>query len=423
MEGFLSALKKLIPRKVFLFLQPAYHYTLALLGALLYGFPSKKLMLVGVTGSKGKTSTTEMINAILESAGYKTALANTLRFKIGNDSKANLFKMTMPGRFFLQRFLREALRANCTHAVMEMSSEGVVQYRHRFLYPDALVFTNIEPEHIESHGSYQKYLLAKKEIGWRVVRNGKKISLFVGNADDKEIEIFSTLPFQEQQLYRLSDATTPTKTERGSDFSWRDIVIRLQLPGIFNICNALSAATLAEALGIEKTFIKKGLESVELIPGRAERVEAGQPFEVIVDYAHTPRSLESIYQAYADKEKICVLSGTGGGRDTWKRPLMGEIANAHCAHIILTDEDPYDEDPARIVSDIKKGITLSGLEIEMDRRAAIGKALARGKPGSAVLITGKGTDPYIMGPSGSKIPWSDKQVALEELAKLGFKKS
>ncbi|HYF10021.1 MAG TPA: UDP-N-acetylmuramyl-tripeptide synthetase, partial [Candidatus Paceibacterota bacterium] len=424
MESLLQAIKRLIPRRLFKALQPLYHYALALCGAILYGFPSKKLVVIGVTGSKGKTTTVEMVNAVLEAAGFSTALASTLRFKTGALSRGNTYKMSMPGRFFQQRFLAEALRAGCTHAVMEMSSEGVPQFRHRFLYPDALVFTNIEPEHIESHGSFEKYVAAKLEIGKRVVRNGKARQILVANGDDAETAGFQRLGITEEFLYSLKDAKPYETDSAGASFTFSGTPIRLKLPGVFNIYNALAAATLGKALGIPLATLKRGLESIERIPGRAERVDAGQPFDVIVDYAHTPKSLESIYRAYEGKERICVLSGTGGGRDKWKRPLMGGIASEHCSRIVLTDEDPYDEDPGEIVSDIKTGITLprEKVEVVMDRRKAIERALVLAKeaerPG-AVLITGKGTDPYIMGPRGSKTPWSDARVAREELEKLG----
>lgn len=426
MESLLQTIKRFIPASLFKKLQPPYHYVLALAGAVRHGFPSKKPIVIGITGSKGKTTTAEMVNAIFEKAGYTTALAGTLRFKIGSSSKENTHKMTMPGRFFLQRFLRDALKAKVTHVVLEMSSEGVVQYRHRFIYPDALVFTNIEPEHIESHGSYENYVAAKYEIGKRVVRNKKARGILVANKDDKETEGFRKLGIREEFLYGLEDAKPYSTEGKGATFTFEGTAIHLKLPGVFNIYNALAAATLARALGISVAYIKEGLESLERVPGRAERVEAGQSFDVIVDYAHTPRSLESIYKAYEGKKRICVLSGTGGGRDKWKRPLMGGIASDHCAHIVLTDEDPYDEDPEAIVREVRSGITLPEKQVEtiMDRRQAIARALTlatKSNEQSAVLITGKGTDPYIMGPRGTKTPWSDARVAREELERLGFK--
>ena len=160
----ISKIKKFIPESLTRRIRPIFHYLVAIYGAVRYKFPSRRILVVAVTGTKGKTTTTELVNAILEEAGYKTALASTLRFKIGDGSERNLFKMTMPGRSFLQNFLREAVDNKCDWAVIEMTSEGAEQYRHKFISLDALIFTNISPEHIESHGSYEKYLEAKLSI-------------------------------------------------------------------------------------------------------------------------------------------------------------------------------------------------------------------------------------------------------------------
>lgn len=414
LEELLSHLKRFIPRRIFLLFESPYHYTLAFLGALLYGFPSRKLFVIGVTGTKGKTTTVELINAVLEEAGYTTALAGTLRFKIGDESRDNLFKMTLPGRFFIQKFLAEAVEKGATHAVIEISSEAVKQYRHRFLSLDALVFTNLAPEHIESHGSYEKYVAAKLEIGKRVLRGGKKRRMLIVNADDKESERFEKLGIPEAYRYSLKDAGSYTLSPEAT-FSFEGETIRTSLIGAFNIYNALAALTLGKALGIKNAVMKEALETFRGVRGRSQLISTGQDFQVVVDYAHTPDSLEALYKAFEKSRKICVLSGTGGGRDRWKRPAMGKIASRWCDEIILTDEDPYDEDPAIIVNEIRSGIDNPRTEVEMDRRKAIARAIGKARRGDAVLITGKGTDPYIMGPGGAKTPWSDARVAEEEL--------
>ena len=421
----LKILKKIIPKSIFEFFSPAYHYILALLGASIYAFPSKKLVVIGVTGTKGKTTTTELVNAILETAGYKTALQNTLRFKIGEKEKRNLFKMTMPGRFFMQKFLREAALAGCTHAVVEMSSEGAKQFRHKFIYPDVLIFTNLAPEHIESHGSYEKYFQAKLAIAKEL--ENKKGKTIIANMDDKEGEKFLELNIKNKIPYSLRDAIAVKADFRGSSFQMGKMIIHSKLPGIFNVYNMLGAIAYAKFAGISDEAIKKGLESINFVRGRMEKIDCGQNFDVVVDYAHTPDSLRAVYQTYNSCKKICVLGNTGGGRDTWKRPEMGKIADEYCDQIILTDEDPYDEDPMKIVGDIKKGIKKKPVEIIMDRRRAINKAIQNAlitkqtsgdKYKVAVLITGKGTDPYIMGPNGTKQEWDDATVVREELNKI-----
>lgn len=391
-----------------------YHLFLAWFGAVLYGFSARHMLVIGVTGTKGKTSTTEMVNAILEEAGMKTALMNSIRFKVGANSKRNITRMSMPGRFFIQRFLYNARKEGCAAAILEMTSEGSRQHRHRFIDLDALIFTNLAPEHIESHGSLQAYADAKFDVGRELVRSKKRPRSIVANADDKEGSRYLLLPVEQVLPFSLSGAAPYTADERGGSFTLEGETIFLHLPGEFSLKNALAASLTARALGIPIKTIARALEKIRVIPGRAERVEAGQDFTVIVDYAHTPDSLRALYSAYKDVRKICVLGSTGGGRDTWKRPVMGRIADESCDLVILSNEDPYDEDPKQIVEDLAHGMTRKPTII-MDRRAAIAHALHHARPGDAVLITGKGTDPDIRGPRGTKLLWSDAIVAKEEL--------
>lgn len=413
----LSIIKKLIPKSVFKTIQPIYHYKLSLLSALVYGFPARGMYVIGVTGTKGKSSTAEIINAILEKAGHKTALTNTIRFKIGDDSVKNLYKMSMPGRFFMQSFLARARKAGCTHAVIEMTSEGARQFRHKWIDLDAFVFTNLSPEHIESHGSYENYKKAKLSIAKLIETSKKPNKFMVINSDDANAEMFLNLDVENKITYSLKDAEPYSADEKDTFFTFDDMRIRPKLIGIFNIYNALAAATLAKHMGIAKDIIAQGIQDITIIEGRVQKIDLGQGFDVVVDYAHTTDSLEKLYQAFPNQRKICVLGNTGGGRDTWKRPEMAKIADQYCDKIILTNEDPYDEDPEKILNEMKVAIVNKPHEVVMDRREAIAKAISYARLGNVVLISGKGTDPYIMGPNGSKIPWSDADVAREELEK------
>ncbi len=393
-----------------------YHFLLPYLGALLYGFPSRKLLVIAVTGTKGKSSVTEMINAILEEAGYTTALLNSIRFKIGTHTEKNTLRMSMPGRFFIQRFLRQAVHANCTAAILEMTSEGARQHRHRAIALNALVFTNLAPEHIESHGSYAAYADAKLRIGRTLACSPKRPRIMVANAEDAQSKRYLALPVEHAIPFSL--ALLPhMAADTGGTLRFEDIDITMHLPGDFSLANALAAAEVCRALGIPLAMIKRGLENIATIPGRAERIDRGQDFAIVVDYAHTPDSLQALYDAYKTKRKICVLGNTGGGRDTWKRPVMGAIADTMCDEVILTNEDPYDEDPRTIVDQMAKSMKRTP-SIIMDRRFAIREAMARARSGDAVLVTGKGTDPCICVAYGKKIPWSDAQVAREEIDRL-----
>lgn len=396
---------------------PIYHYTLSVLGALIYRFPSRQIKVIAITGTKGKSSTVEIINSILEEAGYKTALTNTIRFKIGDKTRPNLYKMSMPGRMFMQRFLRRAVNDGCQYAILEMTSQGALQYRHLFIDFDTFVFTNLSPEHIESHGSYENYIEAKLSIARQILNSDKKDKFMVINADDKEAFRFKSIKSVRIVDYRMDYIKDLNITDHGVSFSYKGINISSPLKGKINVQNILAAIVCTESLGVKIDEIAKALSKFQHIPGRLEKIECGQDFEIIVDYAHTPDSLHKLYQVYESKNKICVLGGTGGGRDNWKREAMGKIADQYCSQIVLTNEDPYDEDPNKIVEDVKKGITNKPFNVLMDRRQAIRYALNQAKKDDVVIITGKGTDPYIMGPNGSKTPWSDAEVVRQELNK------
>jgi UDP-N-acetylmuramoyl-L-alanyl-D-glutamate--2,6-diaminopimelate ligase len=216
----------------------------------------------------------------------------------------------------------------------------------------------------------------------------------------------------------MKDVKVVLETERNSIISYKDTTITIPLPGKFNILNTLAALKLAESIGIDLNDAKRGIESLSLIRGRVERVEAGQDFTVIVDYAHTDDSLRKLYEAFPTSRKIAVLGSTGGGRDSWKRPVLGKIADEYADEIIITNEDPYDEDPMKIINEVAKGVTRHTPIIILSRREAIAKALSLARTGDTVLITGKGTDPYIMGPAGIKEVWDDATVVREELEKL-----
>lgn len=411
-------IKKFIPKALFSALQPAYHLLLAGIGAIRFRFPSREIYVVGVTGTKGKTSTTELTAAILEEAGYAVAIANTNHLKIRGRSEKNLTKRSMLGRTLLQRFLRRAVDAKCAYAVIEMTSEGAKQFRHAFIDLDALIFTNLSPEHIESHGSWEKYVDAKVCLARALERGNARAHAIIVNGDDAQSPAFLAVRAGIKRRYSIDDARPCTTDTEGADMTWRNEKIHLKLPGEFNIMNAVAAATFAESRGISPESIKNALEKFAFIPGRMEKIDEGQNFSVIVDYAHTADSLDRAYGVYEGVEKICILGGTGGGRDVAKRKVMGEVADKHCEHIILTTEDPYDESPEAIATDVAEGITKHQSEFILDRREAMRRAFRMAKKGSVVFITGKGAGPYIMGPKGARIPWSDAGVAREELAKL-----
>jgi len=414
MDSLLRKIEKLVPTKIYHLAQPTYHFGLTLVGAIKYGFPANKIKIIGITGTKGKSSTTELINYILETAGKKTAVSGTIRFKIGNEERPNKYKMSMPGRFFMQKFLSDAVKAGCEYAVIEMTSEGSKQFRHKFIYTDAFIFTNLSPEHIESHGSYESYQKAKV----RMIKNlNKKKGVLIVNEDDREAEVFKSsykgvkIPYS---IFELEDI----QTEPNISFTFQKETFTSPLQGKFNVYNILAAIKTAAHFDIPLNIIQKAIAEKAEIAGRVQKINNNLGADIVVDYAHTPDSLIALYESFKDKRTVCILGNTGGGRDTWKRPKMGEIAGSYCNHVILTNEDPYDEDPMQIINEMKEPVSKDKLEIILDRREAIKKGISLLKHGDALLITGKGTDPYIMEAHGKKTPWSDSQVVTEILEEL-----
>lgn len=393
----------MIPHSIFEFFQPWYHGLLALSGSVIFSFPSRKLKVIGVTGAKGKSSTVFLITKFLEEAGYKVAAIGSLGFKIGDKEWPNDLKMTMPGRWKIQKFLNQAVRQRCQFAVLEITSEGIKQKRHLGIKFDTAVFTNLEKEHIESHGSFEKYYQEKQKL----FKNTKNIHIL--NADSQYVNLFSKFPASKVFFYSI-----------------RNYNFKSHLDGDFNKSNILAAAETVKNYNVNSETIQRALDKIKSIPGRLESVHGGQSFKVVVDYAHTPGSLEAVYKTleslkFKDSKTICVLGAAGGGRDKWKRPVFGQLAEKYCDEIVLTDEDPYDEDPGKILDDIEKGIEKSkSLKLSriLDRREAIKKALTLAKKNDIVVITGKGSETSIAVGKGKKIPWSDKGVVLEILEEL-----
>ncbi len=410
-------IKSVIPESLFGKLVLPYHFALAWLGAVNNGHPSKQLKIVAVTGTKGKSSVVEITNAMLEGAGFTTGVSGTVQFKIGDWSEANKFKQTMPGRFFLQNFFKKALDKKVDWMVIEATSEGAKQYRNRFIHFDALIYTNLAPEHIESHGGYENYKQAKLGIiKHSLEKSVKKNRSLVVNMDDKEGADFINFDIENKIPYSLDDLKDIAVKEQGLEFTYKDVRFVSPLSGEFNIYNLLAVIKFGESIGVELENMQKSLSQFGNIPGRVQRIDEGQDFEVVVDYAHTPDSLENIYKAFSHaNNRICILGNTGGGRDQWKRPVMAKIADNYCDQIILTNEDPYDEDPLAILEQMREAITDTEYEVIFDRRNAIHAAVKRADTGDVVLVTGKGTDAFIMGPNGTKIPWSDTEICHDAL--------
>lgn len=421
-----SIIRKIIPS----FLLSFYHYFLALAGAFLYRFPSRKLTVIGITGTKGKSTTVILVGKILEEAGFKVSWFTSASIKIGEKEYLNPYHMTMPGRFAIQRFLKEAVKLGCKYAILEVTSEGIKQYRHKFINFDIAVFTNLRPEHLEAHGSFENYRFCKGRL-FQATKN-----IHILNLDDENVNYFLKFPAEEKWFYTMKKKWRGEKRifivpcsvlsvgGKGASFEVQDTTFNLKLLGEFNVYNALAAICVGLSQGVGLKTAKKALEKIEKIPGRME-VVAEKPFKVIVDLAHTPDSFEEIFKIVKNiphNKIISVFGSAGGGRDKWKRPVLGKITAENSDIIILTNEDPYDENPSQILSDIKSGITniqypTSNIYEILDRREAIKKGLELAKENDIVLVLGKGTE-QLMIIGHQRIPWDDRKVVKEELDKL-----
>ncbi len=441
---------------MFKFFQPAYHYLLSALSAFLYAFPSERLIVIGVTGTTGKTTSVYLIAKTLEAAGFKTGFTSTAMFNDGEREWLNDKKMTMVGRFFTQKMLSRMVRNGCRFAIVETTSEGVRQFRHRFINYDLLVFTGLYPEHIESHGGFENYKAAKGRLfahlqrckakfvdekktvhkdasGLRKTELQKIKKTIIANLNDEHAGYFLDFWAEEKFAYLNPHepfVSIPPKVKvikfedvqvsaAGTSFKVEGRRMTLQLLGGFNAANAMNAILVGFSQGIDFDTLKKGLENISGVAGRLERISEGQPYTVIVDYAFEPKAVAKLYEAVKvipHKKIIHVLGSTGGGRDVSRRPVLGGLAGRNSQLVIVTNEDPYDEDPEVIIGQVAAGAELAGKKLNQDlfripdRREAIAQALSSASQGDVVLITGKGSEQAICAADGEMIPWDDRAV-------------
>lgn len=429
-------LKKIVPERIFLI----YHYLLALSATVYYGFPAKKMIVIGVTGTKGKTSTANFIWSCLTAGGQKTGIVSTANIRIGEKEFLNEFHMTMPGRFAIQKLMSQMVKNGCKFCVIETTSEGLKLSRHIGVYYDIAIFTNLSPEHLPSHGgSFKKYKQAKGKMfdsifSYKKNIDGKEIKkIIIANNDDENVDYFLNHKADKKITFSMenkSDYVASLVEESGSGvkFSLEKTIFKIGLLGKFNIYNVLPAIIICRIFGINNNLIIKGVEGLSAIPGRMEKIEEGQNFTVLVDYAHEGKSMKAAISTARnvvgnDKKVIVILGAEGGGRDKHKRSIIGKIASELADVVVVTSVDPYDDDPVEINKDVATAVKEGGkilnknLFVFTDRRDAIKKALSVAREGDVVLITGKGSEQsmYIY---SKVIPWDDRKVTREELKSL-----
>lgn len=432
-----NKIKKIIPKNFLSF----YHYLYAYIGVVFYRFPSRKMIVIGVTGTKGKTSVANYVWSCLNGAGLKTGIISSAIFRIGDEERINDLHMTMPGHSFIPRIMAEMVKRGCRFCVVETTSEGLKQHRHLGINYDIAIFTGLFPEHLSAHGgSFQNYKEAKGVL-FKVLDDkrkeieGKLIpKTIIANIDNEHSDYFLSFKADRKITYGVDGsadykAEILKEDENGTEFSVLGVDFKTSIPGRFNVYNSLPAIIISQLFEIDNELIQQGIKNLKLIPGRMEEIVEGQDFRVFVDYAHEKESmrnaLEAVNKIKPNEGKIIVLlGGQGGGRDKEKRFTMGELAAKMADFVIPSNEDPYDEDPREIIENIASSAEKFGkirdknLFVIIDRREGIKKALSLARKGDIVLITGKGGEQNIMGAKGAIIPWDDRKVVREELKKL-----
>jgi UDP-N-acetylmuramoyl-L-alanyl-D-glutamate--2,6-diaminopimelate ligase len=423
---------------------------LATAAAWWYGDPSEDLGVVGITGTDGKTTTSFLAVAALEAAGIRTGMTGTAETRIGGIQAANEAHATTPEAPALQAALRAMVAAGDVAAVIETTSHGLALARVDSVAYDVAILTNLTHEHLELHGSWDAYRDAKlslfERLAARPTQAGHEPKRWpktgIVNLDDPSAGAFVGVT-QEAGARVLTYGTDPaadiraTRVEEdahrlriGYTAPSGSASVELRLVGRFNVHNALAVVALGEGLGLDPVSVRAGLESVPVVPGRMERIDLGQPFGVIVDFAHSPASLQAVLDllaptAAARDGGLIAVFGSAGERDTAKRPVMGRIAGERCRLVVVTDEDPRNEDSQVINDAIARGAEAAGrrrdhdLLVIADRRAAIEAAFERARPGDIVLLAGKGHERSIIGPGGPR-PWNERGEAEAVLRRAGF---
>ncbi|MBV8085272.1 MAG: UDP-N-acetylmuramoyl-L-alanyl-D-glutamate--2,6-diaminopimelate ligase [Chloroflexi bacterium] len=409
---------------------PSTRAALADIASGFYGHPGDKLRLLGVTGTDGKTTTTQLVAQVLDGGGRSSGFATTTDFKVGQRQWENLSRQTTIEALEIQALLAEMVEAGVTHAVLEATSQGLEQERLRGCDFDTAAVTNVTSDHMDWHKTRENYLAAKRRLFEQLKPSGTAIL----NADDSSYAYFR--PYITGRLLTYGIETADVDFRASNVDYWQStLVFRLHGPGggeadvelgllgRFNVYNALAAAAMASTEGLSLAEIAEGLRRVKPSPGRMERIDAGQPFRVLVDYAHTPNSFENVLtegRALAESSggRLLVVFGCSGERDRTKRPIMGAAAARLADWFVLTDEDPHSEDPRQIVHEIEAGAAGGNYVVEMDRRAAMALAFRNAQPGDIVLITGKGHERSMIVSGDRKIDWDERAIAREELEKL-----
>lgn len=430
--GFRGVVKKFIPRGLFGKIEPAGHLLEAVFFNAINGFPARGLKVIGVTGTNGKTSTAYLIHRMLHEAGYKVGLNSTVGFGIGDDVRPQLHHMTNVSVPELMQRLKWMKSQKVDWLVLETTSHALAQNRVWGVPYSIAVLTNLTHEHLAYHGTFERYRDAKKKLFTLADRNKKGLRIGIINVEDPSAELFASA-IENPVLYGKTKgdvrATNVKLTSGGSRYvataGNEEYRIECHLPGSFNIDNSLAAVCVGRALGLSKEQIEKGIAALESVEGRMTRIDEGQDFEVIVDYAHSPDSFEKLFKDLKPvvSGKIIALFGSLGGGDKGKRPIQGELAGTYADEVIICQEDDRQEDPDQIMNEIALGSEKAGkvrdkdLFLIHDRTEAIQFAVNRATTRDTLLLLGKGHEKTQEDASGEH-PWDEIATARAALKQL-----
>lgn len=423
--------KSVLPKGLFKRIEPAGHLVEAVLMNVRYGFPGRKVRVIGVTGTNGKTTTTFMIQRMLHEAGVKVAMTSTVAYGIGDDLIYPKLHMTTTKAATLQKRLRDYGRAGVEWVVVETSSHSLAQHRVWGVPYEIAVMTNVTHDHLEYHGTFENYLEAKRQLF--VLANKKGLRLGVVNAEDDNAKLFES-SVKNATTYGLTTGDLHAKnvqlTSEGSTYTLSvgadTYNIKVNIPGEFNVSNSLAAIAVGRKLGLTVAQIENGIAALQFVEGRMNAIEAGQKFKVIVDFASTPDGFEKFFESIRPlvKGKLVAVFGSAGRRDESKRAEQGAIAAKFADEIVLTEEDDRDEDGERILEQIAEGVRTHGLDINnglhkiANREEAIGFAFTLvSEADDMVVLLGKGHEKTIERADG-EYPWNESDVARAALEAL-----
>jgi UDP-N-acetylmuramoyl-L-alanyl-D-glutamate--2,6-diaminopimelate ligase len=426
-----SSVKKLLPSGIFTAIEPYGHLAEAVLVNARYGFPARGMKVIGVTGTNGKTTTSFLIHRMLQDAGYKTGLMSTVAYGVGEDIQPQIHHMTTVPVAELMRRIRWMKSQGIDWLVLETTSHALAQNRVWGVPYSVAVLTNITHEHLDYHKTFERYRTAKLRLFKLAAANRKGLQTGVINAEDPSARYFiEAVPHAVTYGVKRGEvlASDVVSTSDGNDFTAtykkRRLHLHVNLPGTFNVANALAAAATGLVVGLTDEQIETGLAALDGVEGRMTTIDEGQDFSVIVDFAHTPDSFEKLFKDLKPvvKGKLIVLFGSAGRRDEAKRAVQGKLAGEYADEVIITEEDDRDIDGVKIMNEIASGVEAAGkvrdrdLFLVHDRTEAIQFAIDRAKAGDTVLLLGKGHEKTIERADGEH-PWDEIATAHAALKK------